>query len=100
MCERCGRQVERGAIWRLTASVPPDTRIERDICVVCAAELRRFLLHDARRLEPAPPPPGNGASDGVALSLRSRVNRALLRWAVYLGVALSIFLLATWLLSR
>jgi hypothetical protein len=104
-CQRCGRPVEPESLWRLAVTVPPDGRTERDICVVCAAELRHFLLSDARELERASAGPANRRTEAAARGVSARpLDRRgagfLLRGALYLFVGLTFFLLVTWLLSR
>jgi hypothetical protein len=104
-CERCGRPVGLESLWSLAVTLPADGRIERDICVVCAAELRHHLLRDARQLERASAPPPGVRTDAAATDVSARPfdRRAaglLLRGALYLCVGLAFFLLVTWLLSR
>jgi hypothetical protein len=104
VCERCGREVEPGSLWTLAIAVPPDGRVERAICVVCAAEVRRFLLGNVPTAQPvAPPPPeadAEAAGADVALSPRRRATGVLLRWAFYVGVAACAFVIVTWLVAR
>jgi len=90
-CERCGRTVEAGRLWRLAVALPSDGRVERHICVVCAAGLRRLLLAQQEaepRAVEAPPP-----------RRRTRVGWFLLRAVVYVAIAFGVFALVTWITS-
>ena len=99
-----GRPVGLESLWSLVVTFPADGRIERDICVVSAAELRHHLLRDTRQLERASAPPPGVRTDAAATDVSARPfdRRAaglLLRDALYLCVGLAFFLLVTWLLS-
>jgi hypothetical protein len=92
-CQRCGRQVKPESLWRLAVTLPADGHVARDICVVCAAELRRFLLSAAR-------PPEDAASEAFDRRHGTRAVGALVRGAIYVSIALTFFFLATWLAVR
>jgi hypothetical protein len=91
-CERCGRAVESGRLWKLGIDVPPDGRVERRICVVCAADVRRYLLRHPSS-EPAV------ADEHEPSSRTTRVGWFLVRGIVYAGIAGGVFVLVTWLTS-
>jgi hypothetical protein len=96
-CERCGRTVEPGNLWRLGIDAPPDGRVERAICVVCAAEVRRYLL------APSPAAGGRIGAEREAGAVQTRVARfgwSAARGLAYVGVAIGAFLLITWLVER
>jgi hypothetical protein len=96
-CERCGREAETERLWTIGIKVPPDARVEREICVICAAELRRYLLAE----------PGTATSDGsdvasdgdaAAEAARAWRVRSLLWHALgYVAIALGFLALVTWL---
>jgi hypothetical protein len=93
-CERCGRRAKPESFWTLAVTVPTDGRVERDICVVCAAEVRRVLLSDPRR-------PGDATVfEGVAGRRQRRAAAALVRGTMYVSIAVTFFVLATSFVAR
>jgi hypothetical protein len=94
-CERCGRPVQRDGLWTIGISVPPDTRVEREICVVCAADLRRYLL-----AEPGDPDADVGAAvSGPDASLEvapaGAFRSVVLHGLGYVAIAVAFFALIT-----
>jgi hypothetical protein len=96
-CERCGRFVNPQELWTLTVTLPADGPVERRVCVVCAADVRRFLL-----AQPAATAIGDGdtVEHVELLSRRSRFGWFLTRWTIYAFVALLAFIGVTWVLAR
>jgi len=94
MCERCGRAVEAGRLWTLNVNVPPDGQIARHVCVVCAADVRRFVLaQPGSRYTPAE------AVEETEPGRAARVGWFALRGIVYVAIAVGIFVVVTWLTS-
>lgn len=95
-CERCGRDVEPERLWKLNINLPADGHVERRVCVVCVAEVRRFLLVQPGGSYVAPSEIEEPQSE------QSRVARLgwfLLRGLVYGAIAAGVFGLVTWLSS-
>jgi hypothetical protein len=95
-CERCGRAVDPNRLWTLTLNIPPDGRVERAICVVCAADVRRYLLaQPGSRYVAAASVDEDAEPSGVA-----RFGWFLVRGIVYGSIAVALFILVTLLTSR
>jgi hypothetical protein len=94
-CERCGRVVEPGQLWNLNIELPADGRIERKICVVCAADVRRFVLVQ----------PDSRDVTEVIIDERQRppttvrIGWLLVRAVAYVAIAAGVFALVSWLTS-
>jgi hypothetical protein len=88
-----------GFALALAITVPPDERVERDICVLFPADVRRFLLAQPGTGEARPS--GAWARPASAQTgPTATLAWFLLRAAGYFGVALAVFAFVTWLLSR
>ena len=98
VCERCGRNVNETDLWTLSFAVPPQGRVERAVCVICAAEVRRFLL--ARPPLPHQPVVEAEREGPAEASRASRFGWFLSRTAIYIAVAAAFFVLVTWLTSQ
>ena len=99
-CERCGRAVEQGGVWTLTANIPPVGRVERTICVICAAELRRHLLRGPESRESEVHDEKADDLPSGEATATARAGWFLVRGLVYVAIALAAFVLITWLTSR
>ena len=95
-CERCGRRVQPDGLWRLGVDAPPAGRVVRMICVVCAAEVRRYLLTLPASAQPVHTP----EIDDADISWTGRLGWRAARAVAYLGIAAGAFVLVTWLVSR
>jgi hypothetical protein len=95
-CERCGRLVEAGRVWQLGIDVPPDGRVERTVCAVCAAEVRRYLLAPPATAQPVPA----AKIEDPETSWAGRLGWPAARAAAYVCIALGAFVVVTWLITR
>jgi hypothetical protein len=89
-CDRCGRTLEPAKSFRMAVALPSGERIERQLCLTCAAAVRRFLL--GREPDTAEPLEEPGPL--------ARSSWFLARQAIYALIALTMFAIVTWLISR
>ncbi len=97
-CERCGREAD--TVFTVRVGVHPDPDADRVVCAECHEEIRLFLLGLAHGSTPhgeVRPEAGHQAAEDR--SSGSRALWFLLRAIVYVGIAVAIFALATWLSS-
>jgi len=89
----------RGGFWTIGISVPPDARVEREICVVCAAELRRYLLAEPGHTD-ADARAAASDPDVLEVAPAGGFRSLVLRGLGYLAIAVAFFALITWLTSQ
>jgi predicted nucleic acid-binding Zn ribbon protein len=79
----------------LNIELPVDGRIERKVCVVCAADVRRFVLEqpDSRHLTEVI------IDERQRPRTTARIGWFLVRAVAYIGIAAGVFALVTWLTS-
>ena len=98
VCERCGRSAAKVDLWTLSVAVPPQERLERSVCVICAGEMRRFLLARPQTLQQHAIE--TRREDQAEVSRASRFGSVQSRTAIYIAVAAAFFALVTWLTSQ
>jgi hypothetical protein len=94
-CERCGRVVDTEHRWKLNIELPADGQIERNVCVVCAADVRRFVLAQPDRRDVTEVI----VNERQRPPTTARIGWLLVRAVVYIGIAAGVFALVTWLTS-
>lgn len=99
-CERCGREAD--TVFTVRVGVYPDPDADRVVCAACHEEIRLFLLGlaSAASLHAAPGADAREEPDAEPISRAGRLRLFLLRSLVYVGIAVGIFVLATWLMAR